>query len=307
MASVPCVAAEFVHRTTATRGRHPDYRRGSERATLHPDTDMTSAQPAPAISFERVAKAYEGEGALAGVSLEVAAGQFVAVVGPSGAGKTTLLRLINRLAEASEGVVRVEGEDVRGVDPVALRRRLGYVFQNIGLFPHLTVAENIAITPRLLGWDAARRAARVDELIELVRLDRARHRDRFPHQLSGGERQRVGVARALAARPRIVLMDEPFGALDPLTRDAVGQDVRRLHDALGLTTVMITHDTLEAVLLADRILVMRGGAVIADGSPRALMGEDADPYVRELMQTPRRQAERLRALTTGQTSEGPGA
>jgi osmoprotectant transport system ATP-binding protein len=268
---------------------------------------MTSEMPAPAISFEAVAVAYDGQGALAGVSLTVAAREFVAVVGPSGAGKTTLLRLINRLAEASEGVVRVAGEDVRAVDPVALRRRLGYVFQNIGLFPHMTVAENIAITPRLLGWDEGRRAARVDELIDLVRLDGARHRDRFPHQLSGGERQRVGVARALAARPGIMLMDEPFGALDPLTRDALGQDFRRLHDALGLTTVMITHDTLEAVLLADRIVVMRGGAVIADGPPRALMGEDADPYVRELMQTPRRQAERLNALLTGRNPEGRGA
>ena len=261
---------------------------------------MTSAVPAPAIGFEAVSVSYGGgQGALAGLSLRIAPREFVAVVGPSGAGKTTLLRLINRLAEATDGVVRVEGEDVRAVDPVALRRRLGYVFQNIGLFPHMTVAENIAITPRLLGWDEARRAARVDELIELVRLDRARHRDRFPHQLSGGERQRVGVARALAARPNIVLMDEPFGALDPLTRDAIGQDFRRLHEALGLTSVMITHDMLEAVLLADRIVVMRGGAVIADGPPRALMGEDADPYVRELMQTPRRQADRLHALTTG--------
>ena len=225
--------------------------------------------------------------------------EFLAIVGPSGSGKTTLLRLINRLAEATEGTVRVEGADVRTVDPVELRRRLGYVFQNVGLFPHMTVAENIAITPRLLGWSEAERAARVDELIDLVRLDRARHRDRYPHQLSGGERQRVGVARALAARPRIVLMDEPFGALDPLTRDAIGQDVRRLHDTLGLTTVMITHDTLEAVLLADRIVVVRDGEVIADGAPRALMTDDADPYVRELMQTPRRQAERLHALMTG--------
>ena len=257
---------------------------------------MTSATPAPAISFERVAKAYEGQRALAGISLDVPAGQFVAVVGPSGSGKTTLLRLINRLAEPTEGAVRVAGDDVRAADPVELRRRLGYVFQHIGLFPHMTVAENIAITPRLLGWDEGRRAARVDELIDLVRLDRARHRDRFPHQLSGGERQRVGVARALAARPSIVLMDEPFGALDPITRDAIGQDVRRLHEALGLTTVMITHDALEAVLLADRIVVMRAGAVIADGAPRALMADDADPYVRELMQTPRRQAERVRAL-----------
>jgi len=268
---------------------------------------MTSAIPAPAISFERVAVAYEGQGAVASVSLAVPAGEFVAVVGPSGAGKTTLLRLINRLAEPSAGVVRVEGEDVRATDPVALRRRLGYVFQNVGLFPHMTVAENIAITPRLLGWDEPRRAARVNELIDLVRLDRTRHRDRFPHQLSGGERQRVGVARALAARPSIVLMDEPFGALDPLTRDAIGRDFRGLHETLGLTTVLITHDMLEAVLLADRIVVMRGGAVIADGPPRALMGDDADPYVRELMQTPRRQAERLNALTTGRNPEGPGA
>jgi osmoprotectant transport system ATP-binding protein len=256
--------------------------------------------PTPAaISFERVSRTFDGVRALDDVTLAVAEREFLAIVGPSGSGKTTLLRLINRLSETSEGVVRVEGEDVRAVDPVGLRRRLGYVFQNIGLFPHMTVAENIAITPRLLDWDEASRTARVDELIDLVRLDRARHRDRFPHQLSGGERQRVGVARALAARPRIVLMDEPFGALDPLTRDALGQDYRRLHDDLGLTTVMITHDTLEAVLLADRIVVVRAGKVIADGTPRALMSADAAPYVRELMQTPRRQAERLSALMTG--------
>ena len=160
----------------------------------------------------------------------------------------------------------------------------------------MNVAENIGITPRLLAMDEAHIAARVDELIALVRLDRAKHRDRFPHQLSGGERQRVGVARAIAAKPNIVLMDEPFGALDPLTRDALTEDYRRLHDELGLTTVMITHDTLEAVLLADRIVVIRAGRVIADGTPHALMTEEQDPYVRELMQTPRRHAERLGAL-----------
>jgi osmoprotectant transport system ATP-binding protein len=256
--------------------------------------------PSPAvISFESVSKAHGGLRALDGVSLAVHEREFLAVVGPSGSGKTTLLRLVNRLTEASEGVVRVEGKDVRSVDPIGLRRRIGYVFQNIGLFPHMTVAENIAITPRLLAWDTTRIAARVDELIGLVRLDRAKHRDRFPHQLSGGERQRVGVARALAAGPRIVLMDEPFGALDPLTRDALGHDYRGLHDELGLTTVMITHDTLEALLLADRIVVIRDGRVIADGTPHALASENRDPYVRELMQTPRRQAERLRDLMTG--------
>ncbi len=164
--------------------------------------------------------------------------------------------------------MRVEGEDVRAADPVTLRRRIGYVFQGVGLFPHMTVAENIAITPKLLGWDEARMAARVDELIDLVRLKRAEHRDRLPAQLSGGERQRVGVARAIAAGPKIVLMDEPFGALDPLTRDALGEDYRRLHDELGLTTVMITHDTLEAVLLADRIAVIRDGRIVAEGTPR---------------------------------------
>jgi osmoprotectant transport system ATP-binding protein len=260
----------------------------------------------PVISFIEVGKSFDGARPLDGVSFAVREREFIAVVGPSGAGKTTLLRLINGLAEPSDGSVQVEGEDVRAADPIALRRRIGYVFQNIGLFPHMTVAENIAITPRLLGWDAATRSARADELLSLVRLDPKRHRNRFPHQLSGGERQRVGIARALAARPRIMLMDEPFGALDPLTRDALSRDFRELHDALGLTTVMITHDALEAVLLADRILVLRDGKLIADATPRALLGADADPrtppldpYVRELMQTPRRQAERLQHLTAG--------
>jgi osmoprotectant transport system ATP-binding protein len=160
----------------------------------------------------------------------------------------------------------------------------------------MTVAENIAITPKLLGWDDARMAARVDTLLDLVRLDRHKHRDRFPAQLSGGEGQRVGVARALAAEPRIVLMDEPFGALDPLTRDALGEDYRRLHDGLGLTSVMITHDMLEALLLADRIAVIRNGRIVAEGTPHALMNGEQDDYVRELMATPRRQAERLNKL-----------
>jgi osmoprotectant transport system ATP-binding protein len=163
----------------------------------------------------------------------------------------------------------------------------------------MTVAENISVTPRLIGQDKGAIAARVDELIDLVRLDRTRHRQRFPHELSGGERQRVGVARALAAKPRIVLMDEPFGALDPLTRDALSQDYRRLHDALGLTTVMITHDMLEALLLADRIAVLREGRLIAQGAPQALMTDPQDDFVSALMQTPRRHAERLNALRAG--------
>jgi osmoprotectant transport system ATP-binding protein len=255
-----------------------------------------------AIALENVGKTYGGRTVLDRLSLAVREGEFLAVVGESGSGKTTLLRLINRLIDADSGTVRVAGEDVRNIDPIMLRRRIGYVFQGIGLFPHLTVAENIAITPRLLGMDQAGIAARVDELIDLVRLDRAAHRARFPHQLSGGERQRVGVARALAARPRLVLMDEPFGALDPLTRDALGQDYRQLHDELGLTTVMITHDMLEAILLADRIAVLRDGQVIAEGTPRELMAPGRDAYVSELMQTPRRHAEKLRELTGRQAT-----
>ena len=245
-----------------------------------------------AIAVENVSKRFgDGRPALDGVSLTIQRGEFVAVVGPSGSGKTTLLRLINRLADPSAGTVRIGAVDAAHLDPVTLRRRIGYVFQEVGLFPHMTVAENIAITPRLLGWDKARMAARVDELLGLVRLD-ATYRTRLPHQLSGGERQRVGVARALAAGPDTVLMDEPFAALDPLTRDALGQDYRALHGKLGLTTLMITHDMVEALGLADRIAVLSAGAVVAEGAPAALI-DHAHPYVRELMQAPRKIAARV--------------
>jgi osmoprotectant transport system ATP-binding protein len=255
----------------------------------------------PLIAYARVGKTFDGGRGAArvvavdDVSLDVAEGEFLAIVGGSGSGKTTLLRLANRLIEADHGRITVEGEDVSGVDPIGLRRRIGYVFQSGGLFPHLSVAGNIGITPKLLGWPAAEIEARVDELLDLVRLDRAQYRDRLPHELSGGQRQRVGVARALAAKPRIVLMDEPFGALDPLTRDALGDDFRDLHRKLGLTTVMITHDMTEAILLADRVAVMRGGKLLAQGTPAELTGS-GDAYVGELLRTPRRQAERLGKL-----------
>jgi len=260
---------------------------------------MTAAPPL--IAFAHVGKSFDGGRgatpvvAVNDVSLEVAEGELLAIVGGSGSGKTTLLRLANRLIEADSGSITIEGEDVRDVDPIGLRRRIGYVFQSGGLFPHMSVADNIGITPKLLGTSAAEIASRVDELLDLVRLDRTQHRDRLPHELSGGQRQRVGVARALAARPRIVLMDEPFGALDPLTRDALGDDFRDLHRKLGLTTVMITHDMTEAILLADRVAVMRGGKLLAQGTPAELSDSD-DPYVGELLRTPRRQAERLNVL-----------
>jgi osmoprotectant transport system ATP-binding protein len=250
----------------------------------------------PAISFARVSKTFAGGRVtvLHEISLDVSEGEFIAVVGDSGSGKTTLLRLANRLIEPDSGVIRILGNDVRDSDPIALRRSIGYVFQSGALFPHMTVAANIGITPRLLGTSTSDIDARVNELIDLVRLERD-HRDRFPHQLSGGQRQRVGVARALAAAPKIMLMDEPFGALDPLTRDALGDDYLDLHRNLGLTTVMITHDITEALLLADRIAVVRAGRLMAQGTAKELATLD-DPYVGELLRTPRRQAQRLQSL-----------
>ena len=253
----------------------------------------------PLIAYDHVGKSFAGRGdarvvAVDDVSLEVAKSEFLAIVGGSGSGKTTLLRLANRLIEADHGRIAIEGEDVRAVDPVSLRRRIGYVFQSGALFPHVSVGDNIGITPKLLGWPAADIAARTDELLELVQLDKS-HRDRLPDELSGGQRQRVGVARALAARPRILLMDEPFGALDPLTRDALRDDFRALHDKLALTTVMITHDMAEALLLADRIAVMQAGKLLALGTP-AELSKSSDDYVANLLRTPRREAERLNAL-----------
>jgi osmoprotectant transport system ATP-binding protein len=270
---------------------------------VKPRTDRMP--PTPLIAFAHVGKSFGGGRVLAvdDVSLDVAEGEFLAIVGGSGSGKTTLLRLANRLIDADRGSIRIAGEDISSVDPVQLRRRIGYVFQSGGLFPHMTVAGNIGITPKLQGTPAAVISARVDELLDLVRLDRGLYRDRLPQELSGGQRQRVGVARALAARPRIVLMDEPFGALDPLTRDALGDDYRALHNKLGLTTVMITHDMTEAILLADRVAVMRSGKLLAQGTPSALSDND-DPYVNELLHTPRRQAERLKMLLPKDGKDG---
>jgi osmoprotectant transport system ATP-binding protein len=249
------------------------------------------------IRFSHISKSFDGGRlkAVDDVSLDVAEGEFLAVVGGSGSGKTTLMRLVNRLITPDSGHIEVAGEDNARADAIELRRRIGYVVQNGGLFPHMTIADNIGITPKLLGTPAREIDARVDELLDLVRLDRRQYRNRFPHELSGGQRQRVGVARALAARPRIVLMDEPFGALDPLTRDALGDDYHALHRKLGLTTIMITHDMTEAILLADRVAVMRTGRLLAEGTPRELSAS-TDPYVGELLGTPRRQAKRLKML-----------
>ena len=252
-----------------------------------------------AIELSEIGKTYGARPALAGVSLAAREGEFVALVGGSGSGKTTLLKTINRLVVPDTGVVRVFGEDAAAAEPHRLRRRIGYVFQEVGLFPHLTVGENIAVTPRLLGWDVGRIAQRVANLLGLVDLP-LEVQGRPPAALSGGQRQRVGVARALAAEPKLMLMDEPFGALDPLTRDQLGSDYRALHERLGLTTVMVTHDMAEAVLLADRIVVLRDGRVVADGAPGELLARADDEGVRQLLEAPKRQAERLRAKLAGE-------
>ncbi len=251
----------------------------------------------PSVAFKGVSKHYPGGAtAVNDVSVEIAAGSFVALVGSSGSGKSTLLKMINRLVEPTKGRVTVGGAAVGDDDAHLLRRRIGYIFQNVGLFPHLTVAENIAIGLRLAGQKD--NAARVAELLDLVDLPRD-FGARMPDALSGGQRQRVGVARALATEPRLLIMDEPFGALDPVTRDQLGEAIRRLHDRLALTTIMVTHDMAEALLLADRVLVMDSGKIVADCTPRALIAGDGGPEADALVAVPREQARRLRALEEG--------
>jgi osmoprotectant transport system ATP-binding protein len=258
---------------------------------------MPAPISAPSISFESVSKRYRAQDGpvVDGVTLHIQAGSFVVVVGASGSGKTTLLKMINGLISPSTGAVLLDGRDVAGLDGPTLRRSIGYIFQGIGLFPHLSLGENIAITLRLLGWSEVQQQARMNELLDLVGLPRT-FASRLPAALSGGQRQRIGVARALAAEPKLLLMDEPFGALDPITRDDLASATRTLHDRLGLTTVMVTHDMQEALLIADRIIVMGGGTVIADDTPRALLAGHTDPAVMALIETPKRQAQRLGAL-----------
>ena len=253
---------------------------------------MTSAVP-EALVFEGIVKTYASITAVADVTLTIGSGEFVALVGASGSGKSTLLKTVNRLVDATSGRVLFAGEDVTAKSLSALRRRIGYVFQSIGLFPHMTVAENIAIGPRLAGERVE--PGRIEQLLALVELDSALAM-RMPDALSGGQRQRVGVARALAAGPELLLMDEPFGALDPVTRDALGEKVRSLHEDLGLTTVMVTHDMAEALLLADRVLVMDKGQIVADETPQALVAGAGGDIAQELVAVPRDQATRLAEL-----------
>jgi osmoprotectant transport system ATP-binding protein len=244
-----------------------------------------------ALEIAGLTKRHGDRAALDAVSLSVPAGQFVALVGPSGSGKTTLLKSINRLVEPDGGAITLDGRNVGDVPLAELRHGIGYVIQSVGLFPHMNVAENVGIVPRLMGRPGSDRTA---ELLALVALP-AEMAARYPRELSGGQAQRVGFARALAAEPKLMLMDEPFGALDPVTRDALGRAYRELHDRLGLTTLMVTHDISEALLLADRIVVLIEGRIRADGTPAAMLASD-DPDVKAMIDVPRRQAERLAAL-----------
>lgn len=243
------------------------------------------------IRFEGVSRSFGGRPAVRDVTLDIAGGRFVALVGGSGAGKSTLLRMVNRLVEPDSGRVTIAGRDVRHGPAPALRRSIGYVFQDVGLMPHMTVAENIALPARIAGAPPPDVAARLAE-VELP----ADYAGRSPAALSGGERQRVGVARALATGARLMLLDEPFGALDPVTRDAIVRRYRALHDRLGLTSLMVTHDMAEALLTADRIIVMAGGRVAGDATPAEMMAGRAGPEADALVAVPARQAAAIAGL-----------
>lgn len=231
------------------------------------------------IEFQQVSKYFGDRAAVKDLTLHFKEGAFTVLIGTSGSGKSTTLKMINRLENHDSGTIRFAGEDIRQQPLLALRRRMGYAIQSIGLFPHWTVAQNIATVPQLLKWPKARTQARSDELMALLGLE-SELRDRYPHQLSGGQQQRVGVARALAADPEVLLMDEPFGALDPVTRSALQQEMRRIHQLLGRTIVLVTHDIDEALRLADHLILMDNGEVVQQGTPLEMLTQPANAFVR---------------------------
>lgn len=235
------------------------------------------------IEIDGITKVYGATTVVDDVSMTVETGTITVIVGTSGSGKTTLLRMINRLVEPSAGEVRINGEVTRGIAPHLLRRRIGYAIQGHGLFPHHTVARNIAAVPRLLGWSKDAIAERVDELLTLFAMEPAAFRDRYPVELSGGQQQRVGVARALASRPDLLLMDEPFGALDPIIRARAQEDLRAIQHKLGSTIVLVTHDMEEAIRLGDRVGVMDGGRLVQHGPPEEIVARPANSFVAEMV------------------------
>lgn len=233
------------------------------------------------IQFQHVSKIFHGKPAVEDLNLNIAEGEFTVLIGTSGSGKSTTLKMINRLIEHDQGKILFAGDEIHSFKPQELRRRMGYAIQSIGLFPHWTVEQNIATVPQLLKWPKAKIRDRVTELLELLHLDAAQFRGRYPHQLSGGQQQRVGVARALAADPEVLLMDEPFGALDPVTRASLQVEIARIHQLSGRTVVLVTHDIDEALALADRIVLLDQGQVIQQGTPRHLLTLPANAFVRD--------------------------
>lgn len=241
------------------------------------------------IELDRVTKTYPGaaQPAVEGISLRVPEGEICVFIGPSGCGKTTLMRLINRLIPLTSGSISVNGQDIMGLDPIELRRRIGYVIQQVGLFPHMTVRDNIATVPKLLGWTKARIDARVDELLGLVNLPPITFRDRYPRQLSGGQAQRIGVARAMAANPPIMLMDEPFGAIDPINREILQDEFLNIHAKLRKTVIFVTHDINEAIKMGQRIVLLNEGRLVQAGLPDELLNRPANEFVKNFVGTDR--------------------
>jgi len=236
------------------------------------------------VLFDSVTKVYEdGTRAVDGLDLEIGRGEIAVLIGPSGCGKTTTLKMVNRLEELSSGRILVDGKDINSLDPVQLRRSIGYVVQEIALMPHMSVAENIAIVPRLLGWDKKRIKKRVDELLELARLEPSKYRYRLPDQLSGGQKQRIGVLRALAADPEVILMDEPFGALDPISREGLQNELLELQNAVKKTIVFVTHDMEEALRMADQVVIMRKGRIEQMGTPEEIQDRPATEFIRNFI------------------------
>ncbi|HEX9496337.1 MAG TPA: ABC transporter ATP-binding protein [Candidatus Limnocylindria bacterium] len=250
------------------------------------------------VEFRDVTKRYADQVAVDGLSLAVPAGKICVLVGPSGSGKTTSLKMVNRLIEPTSGAILIDGHDILREDPVQLRRRIGYVIQQVGLFPHQTIADNVATVPRLLGWPKARIDARATELLALVGLDPSRYAKRYPVQLSGGERQRAGVARALAAEPPVMLMDEPFGAVDPIVRDRLQHELLRIQRELGTTILFVTHDIDEAIRLGDRVAIMKDGKLVQYAPPGELLAHPANEFVAEFVGADRG-LKRLELLTVG--------
>jgi osmoprotectant transport system ATP-binding protein len=242
-------------------------------------------EPEIAIAYDRVTKTFPNgnRSAVSDLSLTVERGKLVVLLGPSGCGKTTLLKMTNRLIEPNSGSISIDGVDIHSLPAPDLRRRIGYVIQQTGLFPHMRVEDNIAVVPKLLKWDKQRTSARIDELLNLVGLPPDAYRRRYPAQLSGGEQQRVGLARALAVNPDTMLMDEPFGALDAITRSKLQLELRRIHHELGQTIIFVTHDIDEAVRLADQIVIMREGRIVQAGDPLDIVTDPADQFVSDLV------------------------